>query len=81
MWTLTASATGSMLPAMLLADLAEFVSDHRACGTVTADATEPVLNAYLLAVGCSCGVGFTRWVTPEAAVRELLLSELITSRR
>jgi hypothetical protein len=66
---------------VFLADLADFISDHRACGTVTADATEPVLDAYLLTVGCSCGVEFMRWVTPEAAVRELLLSDLITSRR
>jgi hypothetical protein len=49
---------------MLMADLAEFVSDHRACGRLTGDATEPEAN-YLLTVAYSCGVVFMRWVTPE----------------
>jgi hypothetical protein len=39
----------------LLADLAEFVSDHRPHGTLTGDATEPGWNGYLLTVACPCG--------------------------
>ena len=48
----------------LLADLHEFVSDHRPHGPLTADATEPAWNGYLLTVACPCGVVFGRWVTP-----------------
>jgi hypothetical protein len=40
----------------LLADLADFISDHRSHGPLTADATEPAWNGYLLAVACRCGV-------------------------
>jgi len=38
----------------------------------TADATEPGWNGYLLAVACSCGVVFERWVSPEDAELDLL---------
>jgi hypothetical protein len=50
---------------ILLADLEGFVNDHRTHGPLTADATEPAWNGYLLTVACSCGVVFQRWVTPE----------------
>jgi len=56
----------------LFADLQEFVLGHRTHGTLTADATEPVWNGYLLTVACSCGVVFERWVTPEDAELDLL---------
>jgi hypothetical protein len=39
---------------------------------LTADATEPAWNGYLLTVACPCGVVFERWVTPEEADRDLL---------
>jgi hypothetical protein len=39
---------------------------------LTADATEPAWNGYLLTVACSCGVVFERWVTPEEADADLL---------
>jgi len=42
----------------LLADLEEFVTNHRPQGRLTADATEPAWNGYLLTVACSCGVVF-----------------------
>jgi hypothetical protein len=42
----------------LLADLEQFASDHRAHGPLTANATEPTGNGYLLTVVCSCGVLF-----------------------
>jgi hypothetical protein len=49
----------------LLADLEEFVYDHRLHGTLTGDATEAACNGYLLTVTCRCEVVFERWVTPE----------------
>jgi hypothetical protein len=54
-------------PMNLLADLEEFVTDHRSHGALTADATAPAWNGYLLTVACPCGVVFERWVTPEDA--------------
>ena len=56
----------------LLAELEEFVGDHRPHGPLTCDATEPTWNGYLLTVACPCGVVFERWVTPEDAERDLL---------
>jgi hypothetical protein len=41
-------------------------------GPLTADATEPEWNGYLLTVACLCGVVFARWVTPEDAELDLL---------
>jgi len=49
-----------------------FVHDHRPHGPLTAEATEPARNGYLLTVACSCGVTFERWVTPEEADADLL---------
>jgi hypothetical protein len=56
----------------LLADLEEFVADHRPHGPLTGDATAPAWNGYLLTVACPCGVVFERWVTPVEADRDLL---------
>jgi len=56
----------------LLADLEDFLHDHRPHGSMTADATEPARNGYLLTVACPCGVVFGRWVTPDAADADLL---------
>jgi hypothetical protein len=56
----------------LLADLEDFVKDHRPHGHLTADATEPAWNGYLLQVACPYGVVFGRWVTPEDAELDLL---------
>jgi hypothetical protein len=55
-----------------LADLEEFVHDHRRHGPMTADATEPAWNGYRLTVACTCGVTFERWITPEDAELDLL---------
>ena len=41
---------------------------------MTADATEPAWNGYLLTVACPCGVVFERWITPEEAELDLLRS-------
>ena len=56
----------------LLANLEDFIRSHRLHGPLTADATEPAWNGYLLQVACSCGVRFGRWVTPEDAELDLL---------
>jgi hypothetical protein len=56
----------------LLTDLEDFVHDHRPHGSLTADATEPAWNSYLLTVACSCGVVVERWVTPEDADADLV---------
>jgi hypothetical protein len=54
----------------LLADLEEFVRDHRPHGAPTGDAT--AWNSYLLTVTCPCSVVFERLVTPEDAELDLL---------
>lgn len=56
----------------LLADLEEFIHDHRPHGALTGDATAPAWNSYLLTVTCPCGVVFERLVTPEDAELDLL---------
>jgi len=56
----------------LLTELEDFVQNHRPHGRLTADATEPACNGYLLTVSCACGVVFERWVTPEDAELDLL---------
>lgn len=56
----------------LLSDLEDFVHDHRRHGPLTADATLPAWNCYLLTVACPCGVVFERWVTAEDAELDLL---------
>ena len=55
----------------LLADLEEFVADHRPHGPLTGDATAPAWNGYRLTVACRCGVVFKRWVTPVEADADL----------
>ncbi len=47
----------------VIPDLTEFVEAHRPHGPLTADATTPSWNGYLLMVACSCRVVFERWVT------------------
>jgi hypothetical protein len=58
--------------ATFLADLEDFVHDHRPHGPLTADATTPAWNGYLLTVACPCGVVFERWVTSLDAELDLL---------
>ena len=68
----TTTGPTKMKGRLLIADLDEFVSDHRHHGGLTADATEPAWNGYLLTVACSCGMVFGRWVTPQDASIDLL---------
>jgi hypothetical protein len=56
----------------LLADLEQFVRDHRPHGGMTGDATEPASNGYRLTVACARGVVFERWVTPQNADEDLV---------
>jgi hypothetical protein len=56
----------------LLTDLEDFIAVHRPHGTLSADATVPAWNGYRLAIACSCGVVFERWVTPEEADSDLI---------
>ena len=56
----------------LLAELEEFVGDHRSHGTLTCDATEPTWKGSLLTVACKCGVVFERWVTCVDADADLI---------
>lgn len=55
-----------------LNDLTDFLHSHRPHGSLTADATPPAWNGYLLTVACSCGVIFERWITPWDAELDLL---------
>jgi hypothetical protein len=59
-------------PVNLLADLEDFIHDHRPHGPLTGDATEPAWNGYLLTVACPCGVVFERWVTLGDAMDALI---------
>ena len=56
----------------MLADLEEFVRDHRLYGTMPGDATEPAWSGYLLTVTCPCGVVFMRRVIGFDAADDLL---------
>ena len=56
----------------LLPELEVFLRDHRQHGSLTAKATEPAWNGYLLTVACSYGVTFERWITPWDAELDLL---------
>jgi len=69
-WSIPTSSSRRSVP--LLADLPDFIADHRPHGPLTAEATERTWNGYLPIVTCSCGVVFERWVTPEDAELDLL---------
>jgi hypothetical protein len=66
----------------LITELKDFVHDHSPHGTLTADATEPAWNGYLLTVASSCRVVFERWVTSLDADADLIAwTRLEGSRR
>ena len=67
-WSRRKNADRDALPT----DRAEFVLTHHPHGSLTADATEPAYNGYLLTVACPCGVTFERCITPEDAELDLL---------
>ena len=45
---------GAEIRMTLIADLDDFIHDHRSHGPLTGDATEPAWNGYLLTVACLC---------------------------
>jgi hypothetical protein len=55
----------------LLADLGEFVREHRPHGELHPHATEPEARGYRLTIPCPCGVTFERWVAPVDAALDL----------
>jgi hypothetical protein len=52
-------------------EIEAFLLEHRDHGQVVGDATQPRPNGYQVSIACPCGVTFSRWVTPEAAVIDL----------
>jgi hypothetical protein len=46
----------------VLADLRDFITDHRSHGELTAVEGDPTPNGYVIEVASSCGVTFGRWV-------------------
>ncbi len=53
-----------------------FVEAHRGCGDLRWITSSPTPSGYLVRVICSCGVVFERWVLPQDAEEDLLLSHL-----
>ena len=57
----------------LLADLEDFVTQHRPHGTLTATTGELTPNGYRLEVACPCGATFERWITLREAAEDLAM--------
>jgi hypothetical protein len=55
----------------------QFVAANRLCGELTSDVGELIDTGYHVRVLCWCGAVFARWVTPDAADRDLLRSRLL----
>ena len=55
----------------IMADLETFAETHRQHGRPECDTGDLTPNGYRLAVACSCGVTFHRWVTPREAAEDL----------
>jgi len=53
----------------LLADLEDFVTEHRPHRPMTRTTGELTPNGYRLEVACPGGVTFERWITPREAAR------------
>jgi len=58
----------------LLADLEDFMREHRPYGRMTGNATQPASNGYLLTVACACGVLFAREDAEFDLLREASLN-------
>ena len=54
-------------------DLEDFLHTHRPHGRLESDTGGLTPNGYRLAVACSCGVTFHRWVTPREAAEDLVM--------
>jgi len=53
-----------------------FVETHQACGDLRWITSSPTPRGYLVRVTCPCGVILERWVLPQDAEEDLLLSRL-----
>jgi hypothetical protein len=62
---------------VMFRDLERFVAGHRPCGELRSDVGELMEAGYRVQLVCSCGAAFERWVTPDAADRDLLRSRLL----
>jgi hypothetical protein len=58
-------------------DLEQFATAHRPCGGLTSDVGDLTDTGYRMQLVCSCGAAFERWVTPDAADRDLLGSSVL----
>ncbi len=57
-------------------EIEAFVRTHRPCGNLNWITAPPTLRGYLVRVTCPCGVVFERWVLPQDAEEDLVLSRL-----
>ena len=62
-----------MAPVTLSEEIEDFLATHGLHGTLQGDTGELTPNGYRLAVACSCGVTFHRWITPREAAEDLTL--------
>lgn len=65
------SARSGLCDVTITADLESFVEAHRPHGRLEGDTGPLTANGYRLAVTCSCGVTFHRWITPREAAEDL----------
>jgi hypothetical protein len=56
--------------------LERFVTAHRPCGGLASDVGELTDAGYVVYLACACGAAFERWVTLDAADRDVLRSRL-----
>jgi hypothetical protein len=61
-------------------DLDHFLAGHRPHGRFSPSVGAETPNGYRLAIACSCGVTFARWVTPQDSLEDLLRARLRAER-
>jgi hypothetical protein len=61
----------------IYAEVHGFYLIHRVCGILRAQVDPETKAGYRLALSCSCGESFQRWVTPADADADLLHSALL----
>lgn len=58
-------------------EIEAFVAMHSRHGNMSSEISDPEPSGYTVIIICQCGERFERWVTPEAARRDLVFSSLI----
>jgi len=58
-------------------EVEEFVQEHHQDGELTVWTTSPTRKGYRVRIACPCGVLFERWILPQDAGDDLLLSGLL----